>query len=46
MEETRPIDQQEEEWLDAVARVLILRAKQIVESELNDKNEQESKQIL
>ena len=36
MEEVRPTDQQEEELLDAIARVLILIAKQIIEPELND----------
>jgi len=40
MEETRPTDQQEEEWLDAVARVLILAAKQKIEQKLNDNENQ------
>lgn len=44
MEETQPITPEEELVLDAIARALILAAKQQIQAELNEKiNEQESK---
>ena len=43
MEETRPIDQQEEELLDAIARVLILIAKQVV---INNENHNDNEYTI